>query len=37
MTKKIKQEGQYMTPPEIVNIILDSIGYNGIEILEKGS
>ena len=35
MTKKIKQEGQYMTPPEIVNIILDSIGYNGIEILDK--
>ena len=30
-----KQEGQYMTPKWVVDIVLDSISYSGIAILDK--
>lgn len=30
-----KQEGQYMTPKKAVDIVLDSISYSGITILDK--
>lgn len=32
---KRKENGQYMTPPEIVTMILDSIEYTGADILNK--
>lgn len=34
MSKK-KEYGQYMTPPEIVVMILDNVGYTGSDILNK--
>lgn len=35
MPTKQKQQGQYMTPPFIVNLILDSLEYNDNKILTK--
>lgn len=35
MMNKEKQQGQYMTPSEIVCLILNDIGYSGEEILAK--
>ena len=35
MPTKQKQQGQYMTPPFIVNLILDSLEYNDSKILTK--